>query len=80
MRPKKPETTGEGDLFRARLEQIIHLKHELMQERGPAAATIDKPIWDRTEFRCGRFLTPKACERLMVPVQRGGNFMGRTAN
>ena len=31
MRPKKPETTGEGDLFRARLEQIIDLKHELVQ-------------------------------------------------
>ena len=31
MRPKKPETTGEGDLFRARLDQIINLKHELVQ-------------------------------------------------
>ncbi|MGB8486055.1 MAG: IS5 family transposase [Xanthobacteraceae bacterium] len=39
MRPKKPETTGEGDLFRARLEQIIDLKHELVQLAG----TID---WD----------------------------------
>src|SRR5882724_11955145 len=27
MRPKKPKTTGSGDLFRARLDQIIHLKH-----------------------------------------------------
>jgi IS5 family transposase len=31
MRPKKPETTGDGDLFRARLDQIINLKHELVQ-------------------------------------------------
>jgi transposase, IS5 family len=31
MRPKKPATTGEGDLFRARLDQIINLKHELAQ-------------------------------------------------
>ena len=31
MRPRKPETTGEGDLFRARLDQIINLKHELVQ-------------------------------------------------
>jgi IS5 family transposase len=31
MRPKKPETTGEGDLFRARLDQIINLNHELVQ-------------------------------------------------
>ena len=29
MRPKKPETTGSTDLFRARLDQIINLKHEL---------------------------------------------------
>lgn len=31
MRPKKPETMGEGDLFRSRLDQIINLKHELVQ-------------------------------------------------
>ena len=31
MRPKKPETTRSGDLFRARLDQIINLKHELAQ-------------------------------------------------
>ena len=31
MRPKKPETTTSGDLFRARLDQIINLKHELAQ-------------------------------------------------
>jgi transposase, IS5 family len=34
MRPKQPETTGEGDLFRAKLEQIINLKHELVQLAG----------------------------------------------
>jgi transposase, IS5 family len=32
MRPKKPKTTG--DLFRARLNQIINLKHELVQLAG----------------------------------------------
>jgi IS5 family transposase len=31
MRPKKPTKMGEGDLFRARLEQIINMKHELVQ-------------------------------------------------
>ncbi len=31
MRPKQHETTGSGDLFRARLDQIINLKHELVQ-------------------------------------------------
>ena len=34
MRPKKLKTTGEGDLFRARLEQIINMKHELVQLAG----------------------------------------------
>ena len=34
MRPRKPKTTGEGDLFRARLDQIINLKHELVQLAG----------------------------------------------
>jgi transposase, IS5 family len=31
MRPKKAATTSEGDLFRASLDQIIDLKHELVQ-------------------------------------------------
>jgi IS5 family transposase len=31
MRPKKQDTTRSGDLFRARLDQIINLKHELAQ-------------------------------------------------
>jgi IS5 family transposase len=34
MRPKKHETTGEEDLFRARLDQIIRMKHELVQPAG----------------------------------------------
>jgi len=31
MRPKKHGTTGSSDLFRARLDQIINMKHELVQ-------------------------------------------------
>jgi transposase, IS5 family len=34
MRPKQHETTGGGDLFRARLDQIINMKHELVQLAG----------------------------------------------
>jgi transposase, IS5 family len=34
MRPKKPETTGTSDLFRARLDQIINLQHELVRLGG----------------------------------------------
>ena len=34
MRPKQQEATGSGDLFRARLEQIINMKHELAHLAG----------------------------------------------
>src|SRR5438067_1180220 len=34
MRPKRPKTRGESDLFRARLDQIINMKHELVQLAG----------------------------------------------
>jgi IS5 family transposase len=34
MRPKRHETTGSSDLFRARLDQIIDMKHELVQLAG----------------------------------------------
>ena len=45
MRPRKQETTGSGDLFRARLDQIINLKHELVQLAGKLDwAWIDKEI------------------------------------
>jgi transposase, IS5 family len=34
MRPKKQRTTGSSDLFRARLDQIIDMKHELVRLGG----------------------------------------------
>ena len=34
MRPKKHEMTGSSDLFRARLDQIINMRHELVQLAG----------------------------------------------
>ncbi|OKO72659.1 hypothetical protein AC629_37660 [Bradyrhizobium sp. NAS80.1] len=34
MRPKKHKTTGSSDLFRARLDQIINMKHELVLLAG----------------------------------------------
>jgi IS5 family transposase len=36
-RPKQRQTTGSGDLFRARLDQIINMKHELVQLAGKLA-------------------------------------------
>ena len=37
MRPKQPGTRGSVNLFRARLERIINMKHELV----PLAGKID---------------------------------------
>jgi hypothetical protein len=34
IRSKQHATTGSGDLFRARLDQIINMKHELVQLAG----------------------------------------------
>ena len=34
MRPRTRATTDAGDLFRARLDQIINMKHELVQLGG----------------------------------------------
>ena len=34
MRPGKQEWTGERDLFRARLDQIINMRHELVRLAG----------------------------------------------
>jgi IS5 family transposase len=31
MRPKQRDEKGSGDLFRARLDQIIDMKHELVR-------------------------------------------------
>jgi len=46
MRPKQHTTTGSGDLFRARLDQIINLKHELVQLAGnPSVCTALWNFW-----------------------------------
>jgi IS5 family transposase len=39
MRPKKQRTTGSGNLFRARLDRIINMKHELVQLAGKVDGT-----------------------------------------
>jgi IS5 family transposase len=48
MRPKKHKTTGSNDLFRARLDQIINLKHELVLLAG-------KIDWDWIDRACKSF-------------------------
>jgi IS5 family transposase len=44
MRSKKHKTTGSNELFRARLDQIINMKHKLAQLVG-------KIDWDWIERR-----------------------------
>ena len=39
MRPKKHETRGSSDLFRARLDHIINMKHALAQRKRSLRAT-----------------------------------------
>jgi hypothetical protein len=58
MRPKKHETPGSGDLFRARLDQIINMRHELVQLAG-------KIDWD---FIC----ISRNWIGQLVPLERSG--------
>jgi transposase, IS5 family len=60
MRPKKPETTRSGDLFRARLDQIINLKQELAQLAG-------KIDWDFIDGEIARLYSDKG--RPGIPTQ-----------
>jgi hypothetical protein len=74
MRPKQPETTRSGDLFRARLDdQIINLKHEQLQFAGQfdwdfIDGEIAAPYGDkggiRTWFAIGRLLLPFTGEEI----------------
>ena len=48
MRPGEQEWTGEQDLFRARLDQIINMKHELVR----LAQTIDWAWIDQQVSEC----------------------------
>ena len=52
MRPKERRETGEGDLFRSRLDQIIDLKHALVK----LAQAID---WRFLEGRFGEVYNDK---------------------
>ena len=70
MRPKKPETTGSGDLFRARLDQIINLKHELAQLAGQVDwEFIDgeiAPLYSEKGRPGSRRGLPSGCQRTWV--------------
>jgi len=60
MRPKNPETTRSGDLLRARLDQIINLRHELAQLAGQ----ID---WDHIDGEIAPLYSDKG--RLGIPTR-----------
>ena len=63
MRPKKPMTTEEGDLFRARLDQIINMKHELVL----LAFKID---WDWIDGEIAPLYSDKGRPGIETPVRR----------
>jgi hypothetical protein len=69
MRPKKPETTRSGDLFRARLDQIINLKHELAQLAGQIRLGLyrrrDRPALQRQGSRNWRLWNDR-CWRIVL--------------
>lgn len=50
MRPARKEADGSGDLFRARLDQIINTKHELVR-------LADAVNWDWIEVLSNFFRT-----------------------
>ena len=60
MRPKKPQTKGEGDLFRARLDQIINMRNELVQ----LASKID---WDWIDHEIAPLYSDKGWPGSIVP-------------
>ena len=58
MRPKKHETTGSADLFRARLDQIINVWHELVQLAG-------KIDWEFIDGEIAPLYSDRGRERLV---------------
>ena len=56
-RPREKHETGEQDLFRSRLDQIINMKHELVR----LAQAIDWRCWRSVSARSTR--TAPACRR-----------------
>ena len=46
MKPRERRETGEQDLFRSRLDQIINMDHELVRLAGTIS-------WHFIEVRCG---------------------------
>jgi IS5 family transposase len=63
MRPKKPKVTAEGDLFRARLDQIINMKHELVQLAG-------KVDWEWIDQQIAPLYSEKGRLGIETPVRR----------
>ncbi|MEY9590813.1 hypothetical protein ABIA06_003104 [Bradyrhizobium yuanmingense] len=61
MRPKKHKTTGSNDLFRARLDQIINMKHEL----GLLAGKVD---WDWIDREIAPLYREKGRPGIEIPL------------
>jgi IS5 family transposase len=69
MRPKKPKATGSGDLFRARLDQIINMKHELVQ----LASHWRKRLGDKLELLWAESLRVARGRRVTQPGPQTGH-------
>lgn len=61
MRSKKHKTTGSDDLFRAKLDQIINMKHELVQLAG-------KVDWDLIDGEIAPLYSEKRPARHRDPL------------
>jgi hypothetical protein len=57
-RPRKPKTIAKGGLFRARLEQLMNMKHELV--RLAADISVDQ-VFDRLLRKLGSFRNKREC-------------------
>jgi IS5 family transposase len=67
MKPCERRVTGEMDLFRSRLDQIINMNHELVR----LAKTLS---WEALEARCGEVYSdgpgmPPSPTRLMAGLR-----------
>jgi IS5 family transposase len=65
MRSKRPERKGDGDLYRARLDDLLDHRHEQFQ-------LAERMNWDGFEEAFGKFYKP--------PRRRGWPAKNRTAD
>jgi hypothetical protein len=68
MRPVKPNLSGETDPFRARLDQIINMRHELVR------------LAKRSAIMAGRYIHAKQFHRARRELKFLRTRLGRSIN